>query len=176
MYKICKTPRSEARQLEFQNTLLEMLKTQRFEDITIVALCKEMGITRRPFYKYFDSLEDVICAILDKALREGFLHWQYKLEIEKFFEYWKERKWLLDLLQKNGLSDLLMSRSMYVSLYNIPIQEYTIKDMKYTGWISSIISVLVVWHRGGMKQTSKEMEQVICEIFQIDLEKVNKKY
>ena len=176
MYKICKTPRSEARQLEFQNTLLEMMKKQRFEDITIVALCKEMGITRRPFYKYFDSLEDVIYVTLDKELEESFLHWQEKLEIEKFFDYWKEHKWLLDLLEKNGLSDWLMNRSMYVSLYNVPIQEYTIKDMKYTGWISAIISVLTVWYRGGMKQTSKEMEDVICEMLQIDLEKVNKKY
>lgn len=174
MYKNCKTPRSEARQLEFQNTLLEMLKKQKFEDITIVALCQQMAITRKPFYKYFDSLEDVLYAILDKELTKGFLHWQYKLEIKEFFDYWHERKWLLDLLQENNLGDMLVNRSIYVSLYDIPIQNYSIMDMKYTGWISAIISVLIVWHRGGMKQSSKEMEEVICDMFQFDIEEVNK--
>ena len=174
MYKNCKTPRSEARQLEFQYTLLNMLKKQRFDRITIVSLCQQMGITRKPFYKYFDSLEDVLYAILDKELTQGFLHWQYKLEIKEFFDYWRERKWLLDLLQSNGLSDMLVSRSIYVSLYDIPIKDYTINDIKYTGWITAIISVLIAWHQGGMKQNSKEMEQLICEMFQFDIEEVNK--
>lgn len=69
MYKICKTPRAEARQMEFQDTLIKM---QKMKDITIVSLCKEMGISRKTFYQYFDTLEDVLYVILDKELRSGF--------------------------------------------------------------------------------------------------------
>ena len=38
MYKICKTPKSEARQKEFEDTLLRMLKKQKMKEITIVSL------------------------------------------------------------------------------------------------------------------------------------------
>lgn len=72
MYKICKTPRAEARQMEFQDTLIKMLKKQKMKDITIVSLCKEMGISRKTFYQYFDTLEDVLYVILDKELRSGY--------------------------------------------------------------------------------------------------------
>ena len=73
MYKICKTPKSEARQKEFQNTLLVMLKKQKMKDITIVSLCQEMGISRKTFYQYFDTIEDVLYIMIDKELRNAFL-------------------------------------------------------------------------------------------------------
>lgn len=176
MYKNCKTPHSEARQLEFQNVLLKMMETQQFCDISITSLCKEMGITRKPFYKYFDSLEDVLYAILDRELIHSFLFWQYKLEIEKFFVYWQERKWLLDLLEKNNLIDMVTSRSFLVALLGGHIQEYSVSSLKYTGWISAVTAVLIAWNRGGMVQTPKEMEQIICDMFKIDLDEIKKNY
>lgn len=42
MYKICKTPRAEARQMEFQDTLIRLLKKKKMEDVTVVLLCEEM--------------------------------------------------------------------------------------------------------------------------------------
>lgn len=164
MYKICKTPKSEARQKEFQDTLLRMLKKQKMKDITIVSLCQEMGISRKTFYQYFDTIEDVLYIMIDKEIRDAFLLLEYNPEVADFFEFWVKNKWLLDLLEKNGMSNLLMERA-YNSSEIFRGDSYTTKDMKNAGWISAIITVLVLWHHGGMQQSTEEMQKMIFDMF-----------
>lgn len=171
MYKICKTPKSEARQKEFQDTLLKMLKKQKLKDITIVSLCQEMGISRKTFYQYFDTIDDVLYAILDKELRNGFLQLEVRLEIAKFFTHWKKQKWLLDILEKNGISQILVDRTYALSFSNHESEPFSMRSMKSAGWISAIITVLILWHHGGMTQSPEEMEQLIREMFHITLSK-----
>ena len=166
MYKICKTAKSEARQKEFQDTLLEMLKKQKMKDISIVSLCQEMNISRKTFYQYFDTIEDVLYIMIDKELRAGFLLLEYDPQIKEFFVFWKKNRTLLDILEKNGMSNILVERAYTFS--NITKEnKSTIQNMKYAGWISSLITVLVLWHHGGMQQSEEEMRQTINEMFHV---------
>ena len=164
MYKVCKTARSEERQVAFQNTLLAMLEKKRLKEITIVSLCEEMNISRKTFYQYFDTVEDVLYSIVDRELQKGFLYLEIRPDVEAFFLFWKEKKWLLDILQDNALSQVLVYRAYYNS--NMRDEErYTISNMKNAGWISAIITVLVLWHHGGMQQEPEEMRELILSMF-----------
>lgn len=166
MYKICKTPKSEARQKEFQDTLLRMLDRQKMKDITIVSLCQEMNISRKTFYQYFDTVEDVLYIMIDKEMRNAFLLLEYNPEVGEFFEYWIKNKWLLDILQKNEMSNLLVERAYTFS--NIYQEDgVSIRNMKYAGWIASIITVLLLWHHGGMQQSPDEMQKTIYDMFHL---------
>lgn len=168
MYKICKTPRSEARQKEFQDTLLRMLKRQKMKDITIVSLCQEMQISRKTFYQYFDTIEDVLYIMIDKELRNAFLLLDYQPEVSGFFEFWVKNKWLLDVLEKNEMSNLLVERAYSVS--NIYEGEtYAVATMKTAGGIAAIITILILWHHGGMKQATDEMQEMICSMFHVNV-------
>lgn len=175
MYKICKTPKSEARQLEFQETLLRMLEKQKMKDITIVSLCQEMGISRKTFYQYFDTIEDVLYMIVDKELRNGFLILEIKPKINGFFDFWRQKKSLLDILERNELSQILVDRAYSISALDDKTELFTMQHMKYAGWISSIMTVLILWHHGGMQQTSSQMEQMLWDMFHLD-EKIRQKF
>lgn len=166
MYKICKTPRSEARQKAFQDTLLRMLEKQKMKDVTVVSLCQEMGISRKTFYQYFDTVEDVLYIMIDKEMRNAFLLLEYNPEVSDFFDFWVEHKWLLDILEKNGLSNVLVERAY--SFSNIYLEKgMSMQNMKYAGWISAIITVLVLWHHGGMEQSPEEMQKMIYDMFHL---------
>ena len=174
MYKICKTPKSEARQLEFQETLLKMLKKQKMKDITIVSLCQEMGVSRKTFYQYFDTIEDVLYMVVDKELRNGFLLLEVRPQIDGFFEFWRKKKAFLDILEKNEMSQILVDRAYSISSIDDKEQMFTMQYMKYAGWISSIMTVLILWHHGGMKQTSRQMEGLLWGMFHIDEKTIQK--
>lgn len=166
MYKICKTPKSEARQIEFQDTLLKMLQKQKLKNITIASLCREMGLSRKTFYKYFDTIEDVLHIIIDKELRSGFLLLEIGTQICEFFYFWKKNKWLLDILEENKISQILVDRAYNNNFLNIKESEdYDIQYMKKTVWISSMITVLILWNQGGMKQEPEEMESLVYDMF-----------
>ena len=171
MYKICKTPKAEARQIEFQETLIRMLEKNRLKDVTIVSLCQEMGISRKTFYQYYDTIEDVLYAMVDRELRNGFLHLEVTPEIDRFFLFWESKKWLLDILYKNELSQVLVDRAYFISNFAEEEERFTVENMKRAGWISSIITVLVLWHHGGLQQSSEEMQELVYSMFHIGSEK-----
>ena len=167
MYKNCKTPRSEARQKEFQDTLLRMLEKQKMKDVTIVSLCQEMGTSRKTFYQYFDTIEDVLYIIIDRELRNSFLLLEYNPQVNDFFDFWVKNKWLLDILEKNEMSNLLVERAYGFSDIS-QVNMYTMEKMKYAGWISAIITVLLLWHHSGMHQSPEEMQNMIYDMFHVN--------
>lgn len=165
MYKICKTEKSAERQKQFQEILLSMMEEQSYQSITVTALCEKMGTSRRVFYRYFETLEDVLNAIVDEVLAGAYYHLEVRVEILKFFCYWKEHKAFLDVLAKNGQSQKLVDRSFSIILSNLTLEQVTAKEMKYSGYISAIITMVVMWHHSGMKNSPEEMTELMAEMF-----------
>ncbi len=168
MYKICKTEKSIERQKLFQTTLLTMMKKQRYQEITVTALCKEMEIPRKTFYRYYDTLEDVLYAIIDSAITESFLYLEIKADLVGFFYYWKKYKALLDVLEKSGLSPWMMNRiygRFHKSIYK---EDYSNEDLRYSGYIAAIMTMLLTWHHSGMKQSEEEMSQQVRHLFKLE--------
>ncbi len=168
MYKICKTEKSIERQKLFQTTLLSMMKKQKYQDVTVTSLCKEMEIPRKTFYRYYGALEDVLYAILEDVLTEGFLYLEVKADLEGFFGFWKKRKDLLDVLEKSGLSSLLVNRLYERFEERISHGSFLDEDMRYSGYIAAIMTMLLMWHHSGMKQTPEEMSIHVKQIFKLE--------
>ena len=86
MYKICKTEESSARQRSVEQTLQQMLLSRQIENISVSDLCMAAGIPRNSFYRYFDSCEDVLYALIDHTLldinEDVFLHWNGNPNLE----------------------------------------------------------------------------------------------
>jgi len=168
MYKICKTEKSIERQKLFQTTLISMMKKHKYQDITVTSLCKEMDIPRKTFYRYFDTLDDVLYAFIDDALTEAFLHLEVKTDMIGFFSYWKKNKALLDILEKSNLSALLVNRIYERAQVYAQKGDVTNEQMRYSGYISAIMTVLLIWHHSGMKQSVEEMSQTISLMFRME--------
>lgn len=165
MYKVCKTEKSIERQKLFQTTLLAMMEKQRFHSITVTDLCKKLNAPRKAFYRYYDTLEDVLTAVIDDVLTEAFLRLEVKVDLEGFFAYWKSKKYLLDVLEINGLSTMMISR-LYGRLETRPLKDgITGEELKYAGYISALMTILISWHHAGMKQSEQEMSRLIAEMF-----------
>lgn len=165
MYKKCKTLASSERQKQFEQTLLNLMEKQTFKEITVSALCREMGVPRKAFYRYFDSVEDVLYALMDEILQAAFLHMEVRLELEKFFRYWREKKGLLDVLEKNGLSQKLMDRSYTLIMTSEKLEAMTAKEMMYAGYVSAILTLVIMWHHTGMCQSPEEMKELAGRMF-----------
>ena len=167
MYKICKTEKSIERQKLFQNTLLTMMEKQRFQEITVTSLCKEMEVPRKAFYRYFESLEDVLFVVLDEALTDAFLYLEIKTDLIGFFSYWKKRKSLLDVLEKSGLSAMMVNRIHERLSESIQAQALTNEELRYGAYVSAIMTMLLTWHHSGMKQSVEEMSNEVKHLFKL---------
>ena len=52
------------------NSLLELLKEKKINDITVLELCKEAKINRTTFYKYYKDVEDLVTKIEESLLSD----------------------------------------------------------------------------------------------------------
>ena len=76
-----------------------------------MALCNEAGTTRKTFYKYFDTVEDVLYSIIDKEIQASILLIENDADnMSKFFDFWRDRKELMDFLEKREMSLILIDR------------------------------------------------------------------
>ena len=179
MYKLCKSEQSSRRQREIEDMLLELLLTRRYEDITVSDLCQRIGMPRKSFYRYFSGKDGTLFALIDHALMD---HQVYITEnrdgdsrdpqsyLEGVCLYWKNRRKLLDALEKSGLSGVLIQRAILYSqeMDSAPsflrAEERQLQEYGAMFTTCGIMTMIVQWHRDGYKQSVEQMARLILRL------------
>ena len=180
MYKLCKTEQSARRQRELELGLLEAMKTQRYEDISISELCGTLGIPRKTFYRYFDSKDGALYGLIDHTLMDyegfnfGYLNSGKRTlqrELEQFFLFWLEKKNLLDVLHSSGLSGILIERAINFALTDtvMPrrfLPEDTEEMQKHITMfgVCGLLSMVLSWHVGGFTESTTRMARIAARL------------
>lgn len=180
MYKMCKTEQSARRQRELELGLLEAMKTQRYEDISISELCGTLGIPRKTFYRYFDSKDGALYGLIDHTLLDyegfnfGYLNSGKRTlqrELEQFFLFWLEKKDLLDVLHSSGLSGILIERAINFALTDtvMPrrfLPEDTEEMQKHITMfgVCGLLSMVLSWHVGGFTESTTQMARIAARL------------
>ncbi|MBQ7860082.1 MAG: TetR family transcriptional regulator [Faecalibacterium sp.] len=174
MYKLCKTEQSAARQKAIARALLAEMAARPYGEITITDLCCKLGMPRKTFYRYFDGKEDALHALLDDLLLNGSLYTSsapdHPLDgvdvLEQYFRFWLQHKQLLDILQRNGLSGLLVERGTYlVNAQKLPlVTDHSLGPGQRMDRVAlfaqaGLISLVLQWHHSGCTQSPRRMAQ-----------------
>ena len=77
----------------------------------------------------------------------------------------ERKKGLLDVLEKNGLSQKLMDRSYTLIMTSEKLEAMTAKEMMYAGYVSAILTLVIMWHHTGMCQSPEEMKELAGRMF-----------
>ncbi len=165
MYKTCNTVQSAQRQQAIQKALFRLMETHKFSDITVTALCKEAQIHRNSFYRYFDTLEDVIYGEMDSMIRESSLVLYEKPDICAYFQFWQAHTDFLDVLQNHGLSSMYEIRAQMRMVEQSTVEPLSFPFMQNICFLSGVMNLMITWHHTGMKHTPKEMEEIFWQIF-----------
>ena len=173
MYKLCKTEQSAQRQRQLEEGLLTAMRTRRYEEITISDLCAQMEIPRKSFYRYFSSKDGALHALLDHTL----LDFEQKTgvlsasgirdphtDLRQFFAFWLKNKQLLDVLDRSGISGILVQRAINQAQNEFVLPRYSqlpekkaIQSHAVAFSICGLMSMVIRWHRGGCVESPEEM-------------------
>jgi AcrR family transcriptional regulator len=185
MYKLCKTEQSAHRQKEIESVLLELMASTRYEDITVTELCENMQMPRKAFYRYFDSKEDTLRALIEHTLcdYDGFKKMGRELdnrtlkgELDEYFEFWRSKRELLDALERNGLMGTLVDCAVNYPIGNIiDIRKFFShldgfsEEMLMHFIFSGLVYVMIEWYRRGFDPSVSEMSDNVARIFTMPL-------
>lgn len=183
MYHQCTTEKTAQQQKIFYNTLFEAMKERRYADITITDLCAQTGLSRNIFYRLFDCKDDVLYAYLDNCFYECSreIHsLSSKDGMIKFFQFWKENKLLLDLLEQNRLESLLPVRAVLcccrmefgmLQLINSDCDDHNIEVLAF--YINGFIGLIFQWYHNNFSRSIDEMCEISFEILKKQLIELN---
>ena len=180
MYKICKTESSARRQKEIENCLLELMSIKRYEDITITELSEKMNMPRKAFYRYFDSKEDALYALIDHTMAEysGFTvdksrdsNRSLRRELEEYFKFWISKQYLLNALDRSGLVGTLIERNISYPVKDVimlekflPDEDRDISESIFKFAFSGLVYTMINWYRDGFATSTQDMAKVACRM------------
>ena len=179
MYKQCTTETTTARQRKLEQCLLDLLKSNSYENITVSDICASANVPRGMFYRYFDSKKDALDALIDHTLLEYMTTINFAensqsddpLGIRALLLYWKSQKPLLDALKRNHIEALLFERSIRYCTMDEPILSRHLKlagnpaDLEVmTFCINGVISSIFVWYESGFAKSTEEMAQILRKL------------
>jgi len=178
MYKQCATEESASRQRQLEQCLLELMLSGEYRQITVGDICDRAAIARKSFYRYFSSKEGCLYALIDHAIFDGSSFYlpnsgnpqALRSVYERFFRYWKEQHRLLDGLERNGLTLILVERILH----------YSAQEEKefWTPWsatpadireqtlfcLGGVMSLLLDWHHSGFQKTPLQMSKILSDL------------
>lgn len=175
MYKTCLTEESSRRQRQLERGLLAAMARQPYEKITLTALCRELDIPRKSFYRYFPTKEDCLLSLIDHTLSDcndtALKGWNGRGELDsrvqlRFFQYWREQAAFLDALRDNNLRYLLLDRTTVIvdrMKENSPSQDFARDQVEYFV-AHGLMATVLRWHHHGFQSTPGEMAQVFGKL------------
>ena len=180
MYKLCKTERSAKRQREIEHALLDLMTEKHYETISVTELCEKMVIPRKAFYRYFDSKDDALQALLEHTMAEydGFVHTpgmmgrrSLKLELEQFFAFWKKQRRLLDALNYSGLLGKVVQTTTDYPIDNVielekflPGDSDRVRTHVFKFALCGLISMTMEWYQEGFAISTSDMAALACRM------------
>ena len=174
MYKRCTTEATTQRQRMLEHCLLDLLKRDSYDHITVGDICTSANVPRGMFYRYFDGKKDALDTLLDFITNVIYLR---KPEPDDSFgmkavlDYWKSQEPLLEVLTKNQKEALLFERSIICCTHDAYLlAPYLAKAGHSTEpevlafCINGILSTIMVWHRSGYAKSTEEMAAILCKL------------
>ena len=164
MYKLCVSEQSARRQRELESGLLSLMQIRHYEDISVSDLCDHLQIPRKSFYRYFSGKDGALHALVDHTLMEypqttlPDKPADFQRSVEAYFQFWKERKPLLDALQRSELTTLLLHRSILltavdgsIALRRTPEDDALTHEHMVLFTLSGLLALVIQWHQTGFK-------------------------
>jgi len=175
MYTLCNTEKTALQQKQFEQTFLQMLLEDDYDNITISDLCRKAGLSRKIFYRLFDKKADVLYALIDHTLLEANSYIPDESvgpgELHRFFAFWQSQKDLLDMLAKHQNSHMLTDRAIrHIIRENSDIVHTFGADRGKFGmetilfYVSGIFSLVLVWHQSDYLHSIDEMSNLLMDL------------
>lgn len=150
------------------DALIRELRTKRYEDINVRALCQAADVSRQTFYNIFQTKEDVLrkCVnqIFESIEEQRFEQISARESIRIFVKTFYENREFMDLLLKNHLEKILTEEFVYVVSGLPDLSEHRQMehlDYQLAFYAGGMIQVLIHWMQDEARMSSEDLIDIL---------------
>lgn len=168
MYRQCSSEKAVLQQRKFEECMIGLMLENQYDSISVSKLCREAGLSRKTFYRLFETKADVIYAMVDHRILDAAAFVPEEGEIDgglhRFFGYWRTQKKFLDALHKNNISTILTQRAIIYTMQEAPDCRHMFgSDSEENSWetmifyLSGMFALVLDWHEQGFTRHVDEL-------------------
>ena len=176
--RIHTSPTALRRQKQIEDCLYENLLRSSYQSISVADICRQVGISRKAFYNYYNDKDACFCAIIDRLLEEAMLQVSALPDTTTSLEnaaalldYWKGKKEFLDIVVRNNLLYFLIIRNME----HVLREDRTTLDLLNTDevgsdtdilacYMASQLALMLQWYSRDFRDPTGEMAKKLLRI------------
>jgi AcrR family transcriptional regulator len=163
-------------QREIKKALIVLMRKYQYKDITVKQIILESKLSRKTFYRNYNSKDDVLISLVKKSLEDYFsiVNNEDVDILSTIFSFVVKNKELLFLLDKN---DMLYVVLQYINRYGFDYREKHLSssnpftqlfdnlDSNYLVALNcgAILNVVALWVHQGMKDSPDSVRATISE-------------
>lgn len=166
---INRTTRNQYIRMCIARTLIQLMKTKEFDDITITELVKQANVSRMTFYKYYKSKQEVLSDYMYELVNDYVADTKKRMDIGKFhefrrichcFEFFKQYSPLIIILiNANMYSVIINAVNNYMDTYVLPISHYSRYELYY--YAGALCNTYIKWVESGMIEAPEEIARMV---------------
>lgn len=152
------------RQKQIEDCLYRCLLDTPYQSVSVVDICRQVGISRKAFYNYYPDKEACLNAMIDRFLQDALLHAAVSIpdnatSLEAAIitlEYWKGKREFFDIILRDNLLHYLFQRNMNFVLREdrSTLDQLSTPDMDsdtdiLACYMSSQLTLLLCWYLRG---------------------------
>lgn len=161
------------------NGLLELMITNDFSTITVTQICQEANLSRRTFYRLYESKEDILSeylVFLAEEFKSTVIEAVPKHYIEVaaiYFSFWKQHEDFLNLLKKNKMLEVINStaREMAPAVFEMvkPNMQSNVDVLSFalSYSLGGLNGMLIKWVEDGMRLSSDQLATILKQTLHI---------
>ena len=172
-----RTQQKEQSRRWIAEALLQILEEKPYNEITISEVAARADLSRRTFYRHFQTLDDVIDYQLEMLCDEfldfceGHLHRKGDVitMTELFFQFWAEHRSVLRVLNSSSRAALPQGEFL-AKIYQRSILELKAEDTRQIHYMYQFVmgglwNILLQWVAEDDPQTPAEMAATVQRVF-----------
>lgn len=152
---------------------MDLIQTKKIESITISELCQKADVSRRTFYRHFNTKEDIVSCYMHKIMSELALVLEPMVKdndpysfVSTFFTFMLPYTKLIAHLQQNDLVSIMFS--CYIQCLTPLSYPPTLSDVhassldcKLAYMLGGLWSLLTFWIMNDCKQTPQQLADIV---------------
>lgn len=180
MYRQCTTEKSTLQQRKFEDAMLEALSVYSYDEITISELCRVAGLSRKTFYRLFETKMDIMYALVDHKLMDLHAHVSSFIPggMRHFLSFWKDQSIVLEALKKCLCTSILIERTAQFILQENQALAHCLGADEDNGSeillfnMTAIYSLVLHWHSTGYQKPIDEMSALMTSLITTPMVKI----
>lgn len=150
-------------------SVIALMQTKDFQDITISDIVKKAGVSRMTFYHYFDTKTDALNNYIHEIIESYIEECSRTLGIESFYDkahirhallfFDKHAEFFITLANANLHGLMINAINNYMQKLIAPVYPHSVYELYYYG--GALLNVFLSWELSGKKEPVDEIVEII---------------